>query len=245
MRDDLLHAQASVDWAVAQLPIFKECLDTWLKDNVDAVVEKTPDDPVNDLVVSVVKRPLPLKFQVEAGAYINVIRSSLDILAVTLANRHCKHLADNAYFPAAKSETRFAGGQYKGSEFVKSLPKRERLIIEDLKPYSGGNRLIYSLHYLDIVRKHARLLSVTVRPDSITTNAKMNEFRAIPAGWMEGGNQKTPICFVAKTVKHPKFHLTPEICLSETKYFKRWEIIASISEFARLATGVIDSFDFS
>jgi hypothetical protein len=244
MRDDLLHAQASVDWTVSQLPAFEARLDTWLKTNVNAVVEETPDDSVNNLVVSVVKSPLPLSFQVEAGVYINAVRSSLDILAVTLANRHCQHLADDAYFPIVKSEAVFAGGKYKGSEFVKALPDREQLIIEDLKPYDGGNRLLYPLHQLDIVRKHVRLLEVTIRPDHLLYNTKMSDFTPIESGWMQGGNDETPIGYVSKAVKDPKFKLAAEISLSETQYFKRWEIIATTREFARLATGIIDSFDY-
>lgn len=46
-----------------------------------------PDTP-NDMVVAVEKEPLPLSFNVEVGAYINAIRSSLDILATAMALYH-------------------------------------------------------------------------------------------------------------------------------------------------------------
>src|ERR1700733_13170399 len=91
MRDDLLPAQASVDWALTQLPAFKAHLDSWLNANLNVVVKQTQPDSPNDVIAIRQKDPLPLAFQVEAGAYINAIRSSLDILAATLANRHCKH----------------------------------------------------------------------------------------------------------------------------------------------------------
>ena len=94
MRDDLLHAQASVDWAVTQLPTLRGRTNAWFKDNIHLAIKDTPANSTNNVIVALEKEPLPLAFQVEVGAYINAIRSSLDILACTLANRHCKDLID-------------------------------------------------------------------------------------------------------------------------------------------------------
>jgi hypothetical protein len=82
MRDDLLHAQASVDWAETNLPLFKKRLDAWLRENVDVNIRELPPDVPNDIVVIAAKDPFPLGFQVEAGVYLNAIRSSLDIFVV-------------------------------------------------------------------------------------------------------------------------------------------------------------------
>jgi len=101
MRADLSPAQASVDWAVAQLPAFQGRLDIWLRDNIQVVVKELPADTPNNVILAVEKEPLPLAFNVEAGAYINAIRSSLDILAATLASRRRPALVDDAYFPVA------------------------------------------------------------------------------------------------------------------------------------------------
>ena len=79
MQDDLLHAKAAVDWAVAQFPAFQARLDAWLNANVNVSIKKSPPDVPNNVVVATEKETLPLAFQVEAGAYINTIRSSLDI----------------------------------------------------------------------------------------------------------------------------------------------------------------------
>jgi hypothetical protein len=107
-------AHASVDWAKTQLPAFKKRVDAWLKDNVHVATRELSPDVPNNVVVVEEKETLPLALQVEAGAYINAIRSSLDILACTLANRYCQALVDDAHFPVAKSAAVFAAGQYKG-----------------------------------------------------------------------------------------------------------------------------------
>lgn len=103
MYDDLHHAHASVDWAVAQLPSLRKRLNDWLTNNVYTAIREQPSNVSNNVLVAIEKEPLPLAFQVEAGAYINAIHSSLDILAAILAYRHCQSLIDEAYFPIASS----------------------------------------------------------------------------------------------------------------------------------------------
>jgi hypothetical protein len=157
MRADLLHAQASIDWAVAQFPPFNERIKAWLADNFDVIIKEQPAPATHNVIVAIQKQPLPLAFNVEAGAYINVIRSSLDILATSLAHRYRIPRPEDAYFPVASSVTAWSAGNYKGAKFVKALPTPERSIIETLKPYQGGNDTLWSLHHLDITRKQKRL----------------------------------------------------------------------------------------
>ena len=64
---------------------------------------------------------------VEAGAYINALRSSLDILAYALAIRYGVPHPDDCYFPVVRSEKEFLAGGYKGAKFVKGLPKANEL----------------------------------------------------------------------------------------------------------------------
>src|SRR4051794_35545949 len=104
MRDDLLHAQASIDWAVAQLPAFQKRLSAWVDENIEVVIEDSKSETADDIVVAVEKASLPLSFLVETGAYINAIRSSLDILATSLAYRYGVPKPDKCYFPFAGSQ---------------------------------------------------------------------------------------------------------------------------------------------
>jgi hypothetical protein len=194
------------------------------------------------------KTSFPLSFQVEAGVYINAIRSSLDILAVTLANRHCQTLADDAYFPVVKSRESFAAGRYKGAEFVKALPAKERAIIEFLKPHKGGNDLLYALHLLDILRKHQRLLAVEIRPRVFVVSGwgrTVDAFTPVSTGWMRSGPDETVIGLLAKNAaQQPKISLTPQVSLSETDYLPHREVVTALYEFAKLAKAIIREFDF-
>jgi hypothetical protein len=83
MRADLLEAQASVDWAVEQLLPFHQRLEA----NVVIEIRDVPPPATHNPIVAVERELLPISFSVEAGAYINAIRSSLDILAMALVRR--------------------------------------------------------------------------------------------------------------------------------------------------------------
>lgn len=246
MRHDLLHAQASVDWAVAHLPAFQARLRIWLDENVQVSIKELPADVPNNVVVATEKSQLPLDFQVEAGAYINAIRSSLDILASSLAARHCPNWIDDAYFPAASSASAFATGNYKGSKFVQALPAKERLIIEHCKPYKGGDTLIYPLHQLDIVRKHVRLLSAMIIPSRLGMRREaLRFFEPLSIAWMRSADDETVLGLLAKDSPDPEFDFTAQVALDETAYFAGTEIITALKIFANAAQTIIGKFDYA
>jgi hypothetical protein len=72
----------------SQLPSFKERLEAWIKANIYTAIREMEENPTHNLVVACEREPLPFAFTVEFGAYLNVLRSALDILACTIAARH-------------------------------------------------------------------------------------------------------------------------------------------------------------
>ena len=131
MRNDLLQAKACVDWAVSNLPDFQDRLDAWMHESVHLVVKEVSSNASHNVLVAEEKEPLPLVFNAEAGAYINSIRSSLDVLATALVKRYGISMEEtDIYFPVLRSKAKFDGGNYKGHEFVQGLPAAERGIVE-------------------------------------------------------------------------------------------------------------------
>jgi len=245
MRNDLLSAQASVDWAVSNFPALQKRLDIWRDDNLHVVIEDLPSDNPNSIIVAREKEPLPLMFNAEVGAYINAIRSSLDILATSLVERYRIPIKEeDTYFPVLNSEAQFRSPRYKGSEFVQGLPPTERGIIETLKPYKGGNNLLWSLHHLDIVRKHCRLLTVEPNPVSFHINGWGLEstFTPISGGWMCNPGE-TVLGFLAKGAPKPKMEFTGYIGLNEPGALARHPLVPALDKFASLANSIITLFD--
>ena len=88
MRADLLEAQASADWVWGQLPLLDQRVEAWLAANVTIEIRDVPPPATHNPIVALEREILPIAFSVEVGAYINAIRSSLDILAMALVRRH-------------------------------------------------------------------------------------------------------------------------------------------------------------
>jgi hypothetical protein len=243
---DMAFAHASIDWAVSMLPSYAERMQAWLNTNVGVRIKQLDSDRANNMLVTFSKEPPPLSFSVEAGAYINAIRSSLDILAIALADRNGITNIKNIQFPIAKSESDFIAGKYNGANFVNRLPGPERQKIESLKPYQGGNPLLWQLHYLDIVRKHRRLVEIQTRPATLRAIGcdACDDLRRMPhvsPTELRHVNGETELGPVSKLARETDFQISAQIAIAEPGYLYGYNAIVAIGYFANLARDVIHS----
>lgn len=161
MRDDLLDAQASVDWAVSQIPLFQEKITSWNRKRPYLIVPELDSDTGKNFAVAYSLGPLDPIINAEAGAIINGMRTALDLLAATLARRNGINPSQNTHFPIFSSEQCMID-PLKGIEGKKWLSKGERTTIKSLSPYNGGDETLWPLHQLDIARKHYKLIDIGV-----------------------------------------------------------------------------------
>jgi hypothetical protein len=138
LRNDLIEAQGSVDWVLDQLGPLDQRLQSWLNENVTIEVRDVPAPATHNPIVAFEKELLPISFSVEVGAYINALRSSLDILAMALVRRHGLEIPEEKVsFPiAANEELLLRNG---GSLLLKQLPGEDRERLLALRPFCGGN----------------------------------------------------------------------------------------------------------
>jgi hypothetical protein len=159
MQNDLLDAQAAVDWAVAQIPLLQQGFIEWQRRNPYSVIQERDANTGENFAVTY-DQPFPLSFNAWTGAIINSLRSSLDLLAAALAARNGIVPNYQTHFPIFRSLHDMID-PLDGIEGKKWLAKRERAAIKALKPYNGGDDTLWPLHRLDILRKHERLLSTS------------------------------------------------------------------------------------
>lgn len=107
MCGDLSDAKAAVDWAVTQLPILVKRIGAWRQNKPYAVRIDTVSDPGRKLYRLTGIRALDPIINAEAGVIIHSIRSSLDLLACTLAARNGFSESKRTYFPIWKTEADF------------------------------------------------------------------------------------------------------------------------------------------
>jgi hypothetical protein len=243
MRDDLMSALETVKWAVSQFHPFQERLIAWTEKHMEIVIKDT--DPPTDHKIAVAQEtePLPFAFNVEAGAYINVIRSSFDILASALSTRNGKTGNVEAYFPIYRSDLHMLD-PLRGLESVKWLTKDQRAVIKSLEPYPGGSNALYPLHQLDIMRKHRRLLAVRVMPSSVRITGIRRAHVEFPGKMGIGANGETLLAFISREAPADgKVDATFVISLDEAGHLGDTWVVLALMKFADAAETAIRRFD--
>lgn len=171
---DLSDAYACLRWAISQLDRLHTRIETWWNESPYRLREEVNQDVGKKVIrLADVKQPSDL-INVEVGIIIHALRSALDLLVVKLAERNNATRLDDVYFPVARNRQDFYGGAV---EKIKRLSDADKARIESLKPYDGGDEKLYAIHRLDILRKHQRLIGVTVKPTNIVTT---------PESWRDG-----------------------------------------------------------
>jgi hypothetical protein len=249
MRRDLLDAQACVKWAEAKFKSFDKRLDRWRYRNMDVTVEDLEPHSERKIVLAGAKGRLPRHLNVEVGLYIHALRSSLDILASAIAMRHRDRIArpDRAYFPVATSRQKFIDGDFKGAEFIKGLPNRDRTIFESLDPYQGGHQTLWALHDLDNTRKHRNLLTAYLKPGGIAfrSDVPIAQYITYPTNFEVRVHGKTVVAFISKSAPKCEIEIVSEIALDEpTAGIGTRPVIETLNNFAALAKTIIKAFDY-
>ncbi len=167
MLDDLLDAQAAIDWAVAQIPCLEERLVAYERRRpYDIAMEADPDQSGHILMVFYSLGPPDAILNAEVGAIINSLRTSLDLLFAALVERNGMVADRGTYFPITPDASNFLGAVEK-HEAENRLSQTEAATIKNIRPYKGGNDTLYLLHHLDLKRKHRKLIEIRPRPGSV------------------------------------------------------------------------------
>jgi hypothetical protein len=247
VREDLLDAQASIKWAESNFLGLQAKLENWLQSNVTIEKRIVPPPATHDPIVAFEKEALPRQFNAEVGAYINAIRSSLDMLMVAVAQRRGLDNATKAAFPIAENRQKYLDEQYYGAKVIRRLPDEDRAILDDLKPYFGGHDELWVLHQLDVMRKHKRLIGAETIPLTVSISgagAPQNDFVQVKneEGWLRVGSEVI-VGLMRKGAPdyHPAFR--PSITLSEPDLMRRVPVLAALIQFADTAASILASFD--
>src|SRR5579862_5437287 len=241
MRDDLIDAKAAVDWALAQIRILHRRIARWLERGPYFAVTVPDSQPGKELVRVKEREPIPPAVNVEAGAIINMLRTSLDLLAVTLAERNGYERPKDIYFPITGSVMEFIDPVDGAVKKLKRLAEADRLAVEQIRPYPGGDERLYSLHQLDQLRRQHRLVVVSARPRSmgLISCGSNSEPEYLYAGKVEEG---APL-FRLPAGSNAKVDLRIEVTFADTPYANGRPVVTTLRDFATRTQEIIAKFD--
>ncbi len=156
--EPLLAAFAKIERAKSQIEDIKIRVNTWIDIGAYDIVSKVnPYDPGEE-IWSFIPKPLGFDLPIAIGETLHNIRTPLDQIISAVAEQHCGS-ADGTAFPFGKTE----------DIFKRALTKQKKLLPADaidmiiaLKPYKGGNDLLWAINELNRGDKH--------RPSLVPTN---------------------------------------------------------------------------
>ena len=244
MRNDLLDAYAAVDWAIAQLPIIDQAIHAWFKTPPYLLIEELHPEVNQKHFKLAINRPLPGTINAGVGAVINSIRTSLDLLASALAIRNGKTPNSDRHFPIYATDLDFIDplNVIKRKKWLSAV---ELQIIESLKPYRGGDDLLFALHQLDILRKHERLISVHLIPTSFKVTPEIHTGALhLPLVW-PGFKDGAVIAWSRIDAPDCEPDITADIALNETDLLQGYPLIATLRQLAGHAHRIIELFELT
>jgi hypothetical protein len=242
MRDDLEDSYGAIDWARTHLPPLQQAFETWLNAPPYLMVEEPRPEMGKKLFKLEINRRLPPKLNAGVGAIVNSIRSSLDLLAASLARRKGITPSSDHHFPIYACHPDFLDplAEAKRKKWLRDI---DRVVIEGLKPYAGGHDLLYVLHQMDITRKHERLIRVDLVPSAvfISPDAFAEGFE-MPQVW-PGFEDGAVIGWTNINATKSEFRMTAEIAFNEAAFFPGKPVIPTLRQFAGAAESIIQLFE--
>jgi hypothetical protein len=145
-------ALAKLDWAKQHLKKFNAATRVFHDTHpFTTFIKENPE--TGELVYYVGEIPeIPAHISLIAGDVLHSLRSALDYLACGMVPT----VTANTKFPIGHSAQ-----HYKSSlgRLVPGLSQKALEVLEEIKPYQGGNLLLWTLHRLDNIDKHRLLLA--------------------------------------------------------------------------------------
>ena len=240
MQGDLSDSRAAIAWGESQLPILAGRIRSWEADGLKVVpIDPNPQSD-KKLAIVRIEQPLPDIIHAEVGVIIGSFRSSLDLLGATLALRRGIIPNREHHFPIFRSLYDFID-PLDGIENKKWLSPTDIKIIKALRPYNGGNDLLWSLHQLDILRKHERLIAAIFSIHSFAVFGRGIQFHIRDFSDLK---DETVLFEFPRNEPQPKVQLSIEIIFDEVGLsVYREPLLVTLVDFAHMATGIVDSFD--
>jgi hypothetical protein len=252
---DLSSARAKLNWANTQINILDAEIRAFIDRKPYSVREKPKPKLQREGNIAqrelfekgrffeiILTEEIPDGIKASAGMTVQAIRDSLDHLAHALAKKNGSTKTTDVYFVIADSEAEFLGSR--AQRKLRRISGPDRQIIAALKPYKGGNDLLYALHWLNNKSKHREMIAVATGVDPSKTKMRGGPGQVRKMLFLPRGNTFCPdepiICIDAD--KDIEFSLTATVAFREIVQTPGQSVVGTLHEFSRLANSIIDLF---
>jgi hypothetical protein len=218
-------------------------LDAFLKTNFYRLgIDKNLNDGKNVLTFELIGT-LPSDVPLIIGDAIHNLHTALDLVIWEIESRIGKP-DRSTKFPFYQTRSELVGAIENGNLKTAEI---SRVIIDDIKPYRGGNDLLYGLHDLDITDKHKLLIPIV----------SIVELRGASGEDDCGGRFKNLNFFITQSGRINALSSTKnlkitnsgqpsfEIRFDKGEVFEDKPVISTLHQLWQLVSGIIGKFETS
>lgn len=184
---------------------------------------------------------LPASFYTDTGSALFQLRSALDVLACALAKANGFSDVSGTYFPFGKTKVAF---ETELRRKTKKLAPEARAAIESLKPYAGGNDLLFVLHDLNRGDKHVDIVPLGMNSAEMLINhIEMHGPGAIYAPSWQNLNDGMIIASTAGEGKvEIDVNISLDIAFAQPEIVQGHPIVATLVQMSDLTEKIVDAF---
>ncbi len=191
------------------------------------------------------------EFPIIVGDVIHNLRSALDHLICALALLNGATNTRSLYFPVGRNKAHFE--HPRTQKKIKGLSQDAVEMIHALKPYKGGNDLLWALHECSIIDKHNSLISIAVnRPTAIAGGGEIRmtgiaegyHYISIPA-WNSFDKEMVVLTFPKGAQFDGDGNLGVIFCIAfrEIDAIKGQAVIEVLKQFVDLTKRIVGIFE--
>lgn len=147
--EPLLDAFAKTEWAVAKINELHRSIKAFFQSNPYEVRSGLNEDGSERIWRFALTRKLPRSLSVETGAILSTLRTPLDQMVSTIMDNAGKGQT-GVSFVFGDTPDKFEADLGK----MKKLTPELRMLMQETKPYKGGNDVLWALHKLNRGDKH-------------------------------------------------------------------------------------------
>ncbi|HEX5467504.1 MAG TPA: hypothetical protein VFW80_00495 [Gaiellaceae bacterium] len=240
--------QAKVERAEKHISDLGPAITAFFKTEPYAAIRKDDLEAQQRSYYAEIRAQPDLSISLIAGDAIHNLRAALDLLFSQLVKANNEEVGDSDYFPIRKS----------AKSLEASLPEIQRRVgsdacglIEDMKPYQGGNDSLWHLHRLDAIDKHRFLLTALGSVVSLVLPFEFPDGRVVYIELPDQGNTFSlledrghllTLSFSKGEQDHePGFGI--EVALNEPEVVEPQPLVPFLEQLAGLVTETIALFD--
>jgi hypothetical protein len=236
-KPNLSGARAKLNWAQGQIHALHAQIDAFVQKNAEPIA---PHPQFTHAQIIRKDRVIPDEIKTAAGMIIQAQRDSLDYLVHALAvNNGATKLAATE-FPIVNSEARLSDKRTRRK--IAELAPADQAAILALKPYKGGNNVLYALNWLCNKSKHRDLIVLAQNIAGIRFGPKPNT----PGGHLRKfAAWHHPEGEIVALDADPNIQLDIAftVAFREVPEAQSQPVIEMLGEFSRLAASIIDLFE--